>query len=95
MRGGRTIVDSKHRQQVLGAYLDIIPKLRNNPKTHSIIIIITIIMMFENGCEEIMQFLASTEPIADRPIFSELQKVPLTKSLVGMADYPTIAQDIE
>lgn len=89
MWGGYTLIDSVHAKAAIGAYVDFVPKLRTNPKGHTIII-----FDYHAGHIDIRQYLAYTEPTANPPIFDRLRKVPTIESTLGFTKYSVLADNI-
>lgn len=87
--GGRTTVVTHEADTALSAYVDFIPKLRQDPKGHTIIIFDS-----HRGQLIVRQYIVYTRPIPDLPMFDRLRSVPTIDSDIGLTNYSTIAADI-
>ncbi|KAK5049834.1 hypothetical protein LTR84_003952 [Exophiala bonariae] len=91
MWGGRTILNGKYSDDAIQAWCDFQFRLDEDPTGHSIII-----LTWENGFFQIMQYIVSTKPIADRPMFDQLRSIPVDEYPIPlkMLDYTDLASDI-
>ncbi|KAI7971305.1 hypothetical protein EIK77_007359 [Talaromyces pinophilus] len=89
MWGGRTTVSSAYAKDAIEAYADFIPRLDADPKGHTIVIFDAL------GTEiTVRQYIVSTQPKKDLPIFDRLRKVPAIDSSLDFTDYTDLAADI-
>ena len=89
MWGGRTTIAAEHAKDALSAYVDFNSKLKNNPKSHTIVI-------FDSweGQLIVRQYIVSTQPKTDLPIFDRLRQVPALDGQLGLTNYSDLAADI-